>query len=71
MQIARAVEKSFPLRAAGLVLALAVSGPLAQAQPQQVPNMGQQITPLAPQGSFPAAVSAKRPSTALWRSSCG
>lgn len=23
----------------------------AQSQPQQIPNMGQQITPLAPQGS--------------------
>ena len=38
---------------AGLTLALVVSGAPANAQPsaQEVPNMGQQITPLAPQGS--------------------
>jgi YVTN family beta-propeller protein len=44
--------RSLPV-AAGLALALAVSGALAQtqAQPQQLPNMGQQITPLAPLGS--------------------
>ena len=38
-----------PLRAVSLTLALAVSGMLAYAQP--LPNMGQQLTPLAPQGS--------------------
>src|ERR1035438_1437030 len=39
--------------AVGVTLALVISGAPAhaQAQPQQVPNMGQQITPLAPQGS--------------------
>jgi len=44
----------FRFSAAGLTLALAVSGALVHAQqpnPQDLPNMGQQITPLAPQGS--------------------
>ncbi len=42
-----------PLRAAGLTMALVVAGALVHAQspPEQVPNMGQQITPLAPLGS--------------------
>src|ERR1035437_5142543 len=47
----RAVHHRLPLSAAGLTFALSISGTLAQAQPQQLPNMGQQITPLAPQGS--------------------
>src|ERR1022692_2576759 len=39
--------------AVGVTLALVISGAPAHAQPQpqQLPNMGQQITPLAPQGS--------------------
>ena len=43
----------FRFSAAGPVLALALAGALAyaQPQPQDLPNMGQQITPLAPQGS--------------------
>jgi YVTN family beta-propeller protein len=44
----------FSFSAAGLALALAVTGALAHAQTpgaQDVPNMGQQITPLAPEGS--------------------
>ncbi len=48
----------FPLPAVALTLASVIGGALAHAQtqpwppaqPQQVPNMGQQITPLAPQG---------------------
>ncbi|MGD0015274.1 MAG: bifunctional YncE family protein/alkaline phosphatase family protein, partial [Bryobacteraceae bacterium] len=49
----RKVYARFPLSAAGLMLALVVSGALAQAQPdiQALPNMGQQITPLAPPDS--------------------
>jgi hypothetical protein len=41
------------LRVLGLPLALIVSGALAHAQstPQDLPNLNQQITPLAPQGS--------------------
>jgi YVTN family beta-propeller protein len=59
----REVHERFPLSAAGLTLALVISGALADAQQpeiqvlptpsnvQALPNMGQQITPLAPQGS--------------------
>ncbi len=50
----REVHGRFPLSAAGLTLALVISGALAHAQQpniQDLPNMGQQITPLAPQGS--------------------
>ena len=49
----RAVWRVSPLSAVGLTLALVISGAPAHAQPQpqQLPNMGQQITPLAPQGS--------------------
>jgi DNA-binding beta-propeller fold protein YncE len=52
-RMTRWVHDRLPLSAAGLTLALVVSGALAQAQsqPQPLPNMGQQITPLAPQGS--------------------
>ena len=54
----REVHDRFPLRAAGLALSLVISGALVQAQtvpwpppmPQQIPNMGQQITPLPYQG---------------------
>ena len=42
------VRDHFPFPTAGLMLAMAI---FAWAQPQQVPNMGQQITPLAPQGA--------------------
>ena len=45
--MAREVQGRFPVAAAGLALTLAVSYALAQ----DLPNMGQQITPLAPQGS--------------------
>ncbi len=55
------VFRHFLRSAAGLTLALTLSGPLAQAQSktqilsnmahQELPNMGQQITPLAPKGS--------------------
>jgi hypothetical protein len=48
----RAVHGRFPLSAAGLTLALVISGTPAhgrQLNTQDVPNMGQQITPLAPQ----------------------
>ena len=46
-------DERFLFRAASLTLALVISGVLAHAQsdPQAVPNMGQQITPLAPEGS--------------------
>src|SRR5512140_853553 len=51
----RTVNARFPLSAAGLALALIISGALALAQSnpshQDLPNMGQQITPLAPVGS--------------------
>jgi YVTN family beta-propeller protein len=49
----RKVHERFPFLAAGLILALVISGTLAHAQSniQGLPNMGQQITPLAPQGS--------------------
>src|ERR1039457_6757062 len=41
----------FPFSVACLTAALAASGVLVLAQqPQQLPNMGQQITPLAPKG---------------------
>jgi len=48
----REVHDGFPHSAAGLTLALLISGGLAYAQPkiQELPNMGQQITPLAPVG---------------------
>jgi DNA-binding beta-propeller fold protein YncE len=47
----REVPKRAPRSAAGLTLALLIAGALAHAQPnvQYLPNMGQQITPLAPQ----------------------
>lgn len=47
------VHERFPLSAAGLTLALVISGALANAQPnpQPLPNMGQYLTPLAPRGS--------------------
>src|SRR5579859_6582278 len=41
----------FPFLTGALTLALAASTAWAQAQPQQIPNMGQQITPLAPVGT--------------------
>ena len=49
----RNVQERFQLSAAGLTLALVILGALACAQfnVQALPNMGQQITPLAPQGS--------------------
>jgi YVTN family beta-propeller protein len=48
----RVVHSRFRVWAACLTLALAGCGVLALAQqPQQLPNMGQQITPLAPQGA--------------------
>ena len=50
----REVHERLPLSAAGLALALIVLGAPAHAQQldiQDLPNMGQQITPLAPEGS--------------------
>jgi YVTN family beta-propeller protein len=57
----RMVEERFPSRMGGLAIALVLSGVLGYSQSnpqgqansgaQSVPNMGQQITPLAPQGS--------------------
>src|ERR1035437_7261653 len=50
----REAYERLPLLAAGLALALVVSAALAHAQqpnPQDLPNIGQQITPLTPQGS--------------------
>jgi len=49
----RPVSSSVPISLAGLTLALVMPGMLAYAQPtaQALPNTGQQITPLAPQGS--------------------
>jgi DNA-binding beta-propeller fold protein YncE len=49
----RADHERFPLAAAGVSLALVISGARAQAPsvPQDIPNMGQQITPLAPPDS--------------------
>ncbi len=49
----RVIREDFPFIAACLSLALAISGTLAHAQSnaQALPNMGQQITPLAPQGT--------------------
>ncbi len=45
----RVVHELFPLRVIGVALALILSGALAHAQ--SLPNMGQQITPLAPTGA--------------------
>ena len=45
--MAREVQGRFPVAAAGLALTLAISYALAQ----DLPNTGQQITPLAPRGS--------------------
>ncbi len=50
----REVHARFPLSVSGLTVALVISGALAHAQQpavQSLPNMGQQITPLAPRGS--------------------
>ena len=48
----RAAHTSFPMMAVSLALALILSNVPARAQqPQAVPNMGQQITPLAPHGA--------------------
>jgi YVTN family beta-propeller protein len=50
----RRIHDGFSLLAAGLTLVMvpaALAQAQAQVQPQQLPNMGQQITPLAPQGS--------------------
>ena len=49
----RELHERFPFIPVVLTLALVVSTALAQApsQPQQIPNMGQQITPLAPVGA--------------------
>ncbi|MCX5733544.1 MAG: beta-propeller fold lactonase family protein, partial [candidate division NC10 bacterium] len=49
----RKVRERFQLSAAGLTLALVISGALGcgHSNVQVLPNMGQQITPLAPQGS--------------------
>ena len=46
----REVHGHIPLYAAGLALLL-IAPAEAQPQARQIPNMGQQITPLAPQGS--------------------
>ena len=48
----RVTLNRFPFPAAWLTVVLAASGALALAQqPQPLPNMGQQITPLAPKGA--------------------
>src|ERR1035441_1051652 len=48
----KVVHNRFPFSVARLTLALAASGALVLAQqPQPLPNMGQQITPLAPKGA--------------------
>jgi YVTN family beta-propeller protein len=60
--MAREFRERFPFAPAGLIFALVISGALACARPtlqvlpsqstiQALPNMGQHITPLAPQGS--------------------
>ena len=64
----RAVHERFPLSAACLTLALVISGALAHAQalPQQLPNMGQQITPLAPQGALFQGLNPALPDNPTW-----
>jgi len=50
----RRVHERFPRRAAGWALTLIISGVLAHAQqpnPPALPNMGQDLTPLAPHGA--------------------
>src|SRR5271169_3075801 len=49
-KMAKEVHPGFPFSASGLTLALILSGAVAHAQSdvQDLPNMGQQITPLAP-----------------------
>ncbi|HEY4361008.1 MAG TPA: hypothetical protein VGN17_08565 [Bryobacteraceae bacterium] len=53
--MARNFRSRFPFLVAGLTLTLAAAGALLHAQsqplPQQLPNLGQQITPLAPAGA--------------------
>jgi DNA-binding beta-propeller fold protein YncE len=53
MSMKRVLSSSVPITPAGMVLALVISSVFAHAQPkiQDLPNMGQQITPLAPPGS--------------------
>ena len=49
----KVVDNRFPISVACLTFALAASGSLVLAQqPQPLPNMGQQITPLAPKGAM-------------------
>ena len=47
----RELYSRFSFLLVGLPVAFAITGALAQAQPQALPNMGQQITPLAPPGA--------------------
>jgi YVTN family beta-propeller protein len=67
----REVHQRFQLSAGGLTLALIVSGGLAQVPPnpghQDLPNMGQQITPLAPQGSRFLPMDPELPDNPAWQ----
>jgi DNA-binding beta-propeller fold protein YncE len=64
-------QVQLPLFAAGLTLALSLSGALAQAQPnaQAIPNTGQQITPLAPYDSRFEPLNPDLPDNPAWLAS--
>jgi DNA-binding beta-propeller fold protein YncE len=66
--MAREVHERFSLSIAGLTLALVISGALAHAQSeiQDLPNMGQQITPLAPLGSRFVPMNPDLPDNIAW-----
>jgi DNA-binding beta-propeller fold protein YncE len=72
----REAHRRFPLSVAGLTLALILSAALAHAESdipdlallgqQDLPNMGQQITPLAPQGSRFLPMNPDLPDNPAW-----
>ena len=62
------IHGALPLQMAVLTLMLAISGALADAQPQPqlLPNTGQQITPLAPPGSRFVTLNPRLPDHPNW-----